>query len=149
MLTVEVALAEMAMVLETTEPFTGASRDAETPLLTTRVIVSVFGEPDAFGSEMVVVAICVPTATPVGFTISASDELAPLASEPDEVLNVSHDCVLVADQLSVVLAAPLFVIVMDCEEVAALPKVAEKLSDVEVATERDGADADTSKVCVE
>ena len=79
------------MVLETTEPLVGASRDAETPLLTTRVTVRVFGEPDAFGSEMVVVAICVPTATPAGFTISARDELAPLVREPEEALNVSQD----------------------------------------------------------
>jgi hypothetical protein len=56
-------------------------------------------------------------------------------SEPDAGLNVSQDSLLDADQLRVVLVAPAFFTTTDCEEVAALPCAAEKLS-VEVGTER-------------
>jgi hypothetical protein len=61
--------------------------------------------------------------------------LAPPASELDAGLNVSHGWVLIADQLRVVLAVPVFFTTTDCEEVAVLPCAAEKLS-VEVGTER-------------
>ena len=62
--------------------------------------------------------------------------LAPPASEPDAGLNVSHGCVLDADQLRAVLVAPVFCTARDCDEVAALPWAAEKLNVVEVVTER-------------
>jgi hypothetical protein len=71
-----------------------------------------------------------------GFTMKATLVLAPPASEPDAGLNVSHGCVLDADQLRAVLVAPVFCTARDCDEVAALPWAAEKLNVVEVVTER-------------
>ena len=58
------------------------------------------------------------------------------ASELDAGLNVSHDCVLDADQLRVLLAGPVFATTTDWDDVAVLPWATEKLSDVEVVTER-------------
>jgi hypothetical protein len=44
----------------------------------------------------------------VGLATKATDVVAADASEPDAGLKVSQDCVLVADQLSVVPSGPVF-----------------------------------------
>lgn len=72
--------------------------------------------------------------------MNATLVLAPPAREPDAGLNVSHDWVLDADQLRVVLVAPMFCTRSDCDDVAVLPFGAEKLS-VEVGTESTACDA--------
>jgi hypothetical protein len=77
----------------------------------------------------------VPRARVAGFTIKATLVVAPPEREPDAELKVSHVWVLEADQLRVVLVAPPFCTMTDCDEVAVLPCAAKKLR-VEVATER-------------
>ena len=67
--------------------------------------------------------------------MNATLVLTPPASELDAGLNVSHDWVDDADQLSNVLVVPSFATTTDCEEGTVLPCTAEK-SRVEVGTER-------------
>src|ERR1700722_14760349 len=127
----------MVIAFETVAPFAGDVSEVEMPVLPiVSVTGMVCGEPDAFGSEIVAVALCVPRDNVAGFAMNATLVLATPASELDSGLNVSHVCVLEADQLRVVLAAAEFVIMIDCEEVAVLPCAAEKFKEVEVATER-------------
>jgi hypothetical protein len=95
----------------------------------------VCGELDALGSDMVAVVLVAPRARPVGFTMKLTVVLAPPASELEAGLKVSQGWVLVADQLSVLLAGPAFVTTTGRDDVAVLPYDAEKLS-VEVGTER-------------
>jgi hypothetical protein len=59
----------------------------------------------------------------------------PPAREPEEGLKVSQGWVLVADQLRVVNAVPLFVITRDWDEIVDTPEMREKVR-VEVGTER-------------
>jgi len=139
---VDVAVAAIVTVLETVAPFAGDVIEVEIPAeVITRLTPSACGELEALGSAMVAVALYVPRANVAGFTMNATLVLAPPLSELDAGLNVSHDWVLVADQLSVVLAIPAFVITTGWEEVAVLPCTAVKLSELEVATERIGGDA--------
>ena len=67
--------------------------------------------------------------------------LAPPARELDAGLNVSHDCVLDADQLSVVDDAPPFITLTSWLEVAVFPCITEKFNEVDVVTERTAGDA--------
>jgi hypothetical protein len=81
--------------------------------------------------------------------MNATLVLAPPARGPDEGLNVSHVCVLDADQLRVVPTTPEFVMTTGCEEVAVLPCAAVKLKDVEVVTERIGTFATVTLIDVD
>ena len=86
------------------------------------LIVSVtekdWGELEALGSDMVAVVLVAPTAMPAGFTMKETLVLAPPASELDAGLNVSQGLVLVADQLRVLLAGPVFVMTTGWDDVA-------------------------------
>src|ERR1039458_7001848 len=111
---VEVADAVMDAVPERIVPSTGAAMVADTPvLLIVSVTGIVCGELEAAGSLTVAVALYVPRARVAGFTINETLVVALPAREPDVGENVSHDWVLVADQLRVVLVAPVFVTTTD------------------------------------
>ena len=133
---VEVGFAVTEMVLVTVAPFVGEVMETETPvLLIVRVTGIVCGELEAAGSLIVAVAFQVPRARVAGFMMKETVVLAPPVIELEDLLNISQGCVLDADQLRVVKAVPLFVMTMDCDEVAVLPCAAEKVR-VEVGTER-------------
>jgi hypothetical protein len=126
------------IVLETVAPFIGDVIVVEAPVLEITNETGIFcGELDAAGSAIVAVAVYVPTARPTGFAMNETELLAPPASEPDAGENVSQDWVLVADQLR--LEAPEaaeFFTTTAWFDVDVLPWSAEKLSEVEVVTER-------------
>ena len=134
---VEVGFAVTEMVLVTVAPFAGDVMETEMPvLLIVSVTGIVCGELEAFGSDMVATVLVAPTGMPAGFTMKETLVLAAPATELDAGLKVSHAWDELADQLSVLLAGPVFVMTTGCDEVAALPYEAEKLSGVEVVTER-------------
>jgi hypothetical protein len=90
--TVEVGFAVTEMVLVTVAPFVGEVITTAMPVaLMTRLTERVCGELEAAGSAIVAVAFQVPRASVAGFTIKATDVLAPPASELEDLLNVSQD----------------------------------------------------------
>jgi hypothetical protein len=125
------------IVEETVAPFVGDVTPTETPVV---VIVSetgrVLGDPAAFASWIVAVAVWIPSDCPAGFTVKRTEVEAFEPREPETGAKVSQAWVEDADQLSVVNVGPVFWMTMPWLEVAVAPWEAAKESGVEVVTER-------------
>lgn len=134
---VDVGFAVTVTVDETVAPFVGVVSETETPVEDiVSVTGTVFGDPEAFGSDIVAVALWVPRDCPVGFTMKRNEVEAFDPSELEAGAKVSQDWVEVADQVSVEDAGPEFWTATPWEEVAVAPWDAVKESEVEVVTER-------------
>jgi hypothetical protein len=106
--------------------------------LTVRVTESVRGEFNPLASEIVAVVVYIPMPKPAGLIVRVTAWLFPPTIDPEVELKLSHDAPELINQLSVVLAAPVFSRLTDWHNTVPLPCKAVKLRGVGAEIDKTG-----------